>query len=378
MHTRLLMWSLRERRRRHVLNAFIIAAAVAVVIVFTMVVLQMKLFVERAEGGSGKFGRIYTFPKLLTELRTEGIPLRHKELVEKIDGVTEVQTVKQFWGRFKEGLSYHVSGEVDRGPLMNPDLYKTTPAEYEAWKNDRTAAIVAGALAKNLNLHVGQTLEIPTVHGPFQLKIAGIAPNCRLANRVGVHFDYADEFTGRSGVGGLRVFTTQESVDRVAREIDLRTKNTEMPTHAVIDSDYHRDLIRRVAVVPAVLGFLGIFLLFTTAVTIANGMAITIRERRAEIATLRVMGYRKSTLVRLFLSEALVIALVGAALAIGLIAVWSRNGLNLSKGFPEMGLGWFAATVGAATAVALAIVGVLPSVISALRAPPAEALRDTA
>src|SRR5262245_44700670 len=99
MHTRLLMWSLRERRRRHVLNAFIIAAAVAVVLVFTMVVLQMKLFVERAEAGSGKFGRIYTFPKLLTELRTEGIPLRHKELVEKIEGVTEVQTVKQFWGR---------------------------------------------------------------------------------------------------------------------------------------------------------------------------------------------------------------------------------------------------------------------------------------
>jgi putative ABC transport system permease protein len=122
--------------------------------------------------------------------------------------------------------------------------------------------------------------------------------------------------------------------------------------------DAYRDLLwgMRWLLVPAIL--------CTLALVIANAISISVRERRTEMAVLKVLGFRPSQILALVLSEALVVGVLSGFLSSGLTYVLINQlvgGVKMPIAFfpaflvPVDAL-WWGPAIGAATALAGSIV----------------------
>jgi putative ABC transport system permease protein len=98
-------------------------------------------------------------------------------------------------------------------------------------------------------------------------------------------------------------------------------------------------------------------ILVSMTLVISNAIAITVRERRTEMAVLKVLGFRPLQILVLVLGEALLVGALGGLLgALGPLAIvnWAMGGIPLQIGFfpafriPENAIAWGFA-IGAAT-----------------------------
>ena len=74
-------------------------------------------------------------------------------------------------------------------------------------------------------------------------------------------------------------------------------------------------------------------LVFTILLVTGNTMAMSIRERTREVAVLKTLGFRRETILGLFVGEAIAIALVGGIVG-SLIAILLLKGASQA---PQMG-----------------------------------------
>jgi putative ABC transport system permease protein len=243
-------------------------------------------------------------------------------------------------------------------------------------------AVVSDVTAKDLNLTVGQEAEVPTSAGPLHVKVVGLSHHALVGQRIAVHYDYLQEFLKNPGTCLFRVFTKPDDFEAVARAIRDQTANSATPMQGVDASTYSAMLAKRAGMVPAVLGFLGLFLILVTALTLANNCAISVRERRTETATLRVLGYHRGTIARLVVSEAMLVGLIGGLLAVAICAVAFRDGVQLTPGqaglLPPVTVAVPGVIAGFIVALVVPLLGALPAAWASLRTPLVQALRDTA
>jgi putative ABC transport system permease protein len=109
---------------------------------------------------------------------------------------------------------------------------------------------------------------------------------------------------------------------------------------------------------------MGIVVVFTIGLVAANTAAMSIRERRTEIAVLRSIGFPARTVLSMLLAESLIIALTGGLLGCG--AAYSLLRLITVQGV--IGAIQMPATVLLATPVIAALIGVLSAVVPAVSA----------
>ncbi len=82
----------------------------------------------------------------------------------------------------------------------------------------------------------------------------------------------------------------------------------------------------------AIFGFMAVLIGAIVLFTVGNTMSMAVMERTAEIGTLRAMGLRRAGIRRLFMSEALVLGVIGAAAGVvaALIVAWLVNHAGLT------------------------------------------------
>ncbi len=82
----------------------------------------------------------------------------------------------------------------------------------------------------------------------------------------------------------------------------------------------------------AIFGFMAVLIGAIVLFTVGNTMSMAVMERTAEIGTLRAMGLRRSGIRRLFMSEALVLGVIGAAAGVvaALLVAWGVNHAGLT------------------------------------------------
>ena len=377
MHARLLGWSLRHRRGRHFVNAIATAVTVAVVMMFVAVMLQLVQFTRVF--ANKELSRVLVAPKLVRPgSGTDGLPISLKATFERIEGVKVAQRKLVITGKHESGAMYLVAGEEDSGVELNKDIYPVDQSIIDAWKAEKIGAVVTEATAKDLRLTVGQTTELPTAFGNLQIKVVGIMKGALFTHLIGIHFEYMQQFSKNTDTCGYRLFAQPKDLDRVLTAVTEVTKNSPMPAQGISSTRFREGIARRASTIPTVLGFLGLFLLFTTALTLANNTAISIRERRVEVATMRVLGYKPRTIAWLLISEAVLVGFIGGLLAVGVMFVAFRGGVQLTPKdlLPPATMGTVAIAAGLAMSMLVPLLGALPSAIRAVRVPLVEGLRD--
>ena len=212
---------------------------------------------------------------------------------------------------------------------MFPDWGFDSPGVAQ-FKKIKNAALVADGTMKRFNLHVGQQIQLRGVVFPFnvQLVIVGTISKGPAPTMLVFRRDYFEEAAGNPGIAHMFWVRVDDpsSVPLVTAAIDKEFANSSAETQSDPESVMLGDAVGRFRIFMQLAQFLGIVVVIAIGLVAANTSAMSIRERRGEIAVMRAIGYPTRTIMALLFSESLLMSLLGAALGLG-------GGLLLLKGF---------------------------------------------
>ncbi len=264
-----------------------------------------------------------------------GVPLP-KAYAERIRQVPRVTNVA--WTQFMQGTyqdpknNVVVAATEPRSFFRMRGEYEVPPAQLEALANTRTGVIFLDTLAARYGWKVGDRV---TIRAPGSRKdgsadwafdIVGIMrnPGNRGSFGIGIiNYDYFDEARSqnRGTVGRViaRVDDPVRSVE-VAKAIDKLFENSDAPTRTKNENEGARTRLAVVGDVSlltrGVIGAVFFAILFLAG----NTMLQSVRERSAEIATLKVLGFSDRSVILMLIAEMLVVCLISAAAGLALAA----------------------------------------------------------
>jgi putative ABC transport system permease protein len=204
--------------------------------------------------------------------------------------------------------------------VMWPDWEISAPA-VEQFKELRTACLVGPATMKRFGWHVGQQIMLRGTIYNFNLALnivgtlGGKAPPSFLMFRR----DYLEEAAGSPGfVDNYWVRADQaSSVPGIIAALDAQFANSSAETLSESEASFIGGFIQTYRLFFQLAEALGLIVVVTIGLVAANTAAMSIRERRAEIAVMRSIGFPSRTILLMFVAESLAMALLGGALGCG-------------------------------------------------------------
>jgi putative ABC transport system permease protein len=118
-------------------------------------------------------------------------------------------------------------------------------------------------------------------------------------------------------------------VSTVAAAVDKMFSNAPEPTKTETEKAFQLGFISMLGNVKAFILGIALAVVFTTLLVSGNTMAMSIRERTREVAVLKTLGFRRTTILGLFVGEAVTISLIGGIVgslaAFGLLKMMSQS-----------------------------------------------------
>lgn len=305
--------------------------------------------------------------RLITRHRvslTFSMPIYYREKIRTVPGVVAVAPTQWYGGKYLDDKPEHMTMQFATDPQEFFKVYtdyKIPAEQLNSWQHDQAGAVVDSHLAEKFGWKVRDRLVITgmTFGGNLEFTIRGIftAP----INTLSIYFDrkYLEEalpmFKDQSGTFGI-LADSPEDVPKVATAIDDMFHNSPQQTKTESEKAFGLDFVAMMGNVKAfILGICGA-VVFATLLVSANTMAMSIRERTREVAVLKTLGYTRGTVLGLFVSEAVVVAVIG-----GLAGVLAGFGLMwMLSHVPQMAFFFSSMKVTPATmAVALCVAGMV-------------------
>jgi putative ABC transport system permease protein len=181
-------------------------------------------------------------------------------------------------------------------------------------------------------------------------------------------YDYLEERRqfGKGTVGWyvVRLADPDDAV-RVVEEIDATFANSPNETLTQTEQAFAASFVKQMGNIQFLVLTIGSVVFITLLLVTGNTMAIAVRERTAEIAVLKTLGYSDGGLLGLTIAESVLIAVQGAVLGLALAYVGVPA---LARALPMLsGLQLPPAWLGAGFVFALAL-GALAGLLPALGA----------
>jgi len=249
------------------------------------------------------------------------MPEAYRQKIEQVPGVVLAYPSNWFGGIYKEDKPEYSFARffVDTKSLFDVQFeMQISPEEKAAFQQERTAAIAGKALADKFHWKVGDVIDLKgnAYAVDPRLTLRGIYTGPQ-ETTLYFHREYVEEAIGRPGrVGQFRVkLDSPGSAARVMEEIDNLFRNSAYPTKTETEAAFAASFISMLGNVKALIGGIGLIVVFTITLIGANTMAMSARERVTEVAVMKALGFRPMMILTLMLSEAVLIALFGGVLA---------------------------------------------------------------
>ncbi len=260
------------------------------------------------------------------------MPSYYREKVRVIPGVVQVSPMNWFGGIYKDNKPENFFAQFGTDPqeiFKVHNEWKIAPDQLTAWQRDRAGTVASFTLAQKYGWKIGDRLVIKGNIFPvdLELTIRGVFDAAGAFNSILFDKDYVEEAVGwakgQAGTFAIRV-ASPDDVSRVAAAIDETFRNSPAPTRTESEKDFLLEFVAMMGNVKAFILSIALAVTFAILLVSANTMAMSVRERIREVAVLKTLGFTKSTILTLFVVEAMFLALiggfVGALAASGLIA----------------------------------------------------------
>jgi putative ABC transport system permease protein len=260
------------------------------------------------------------------------LPYSYQGRIAAISGVKDVATAVWFGGVYQDPKNFiaQIAVEPERYLKVYDELV-VPEDQRRAWIEDRTGCIVGRKTAERFDFQVGDRIPI---QGTFYRKsdgsslweftVRGIYSGARSGvdeTQLFFHYDFLDEARehsrGTTGWYVLRVDDPERAAD-VARAIDTAFANSADETKTSTEKAFMQGFANQLGNISAILESVMLAVFFTILLVAGNTMAQSVRERTAELAVLKTLGFSDSRVLGFVLTEALVLAGVSGALGLGL------------------------------------------------------------
>jgi len=314
------------------------------------------------------------------------LPLSYKDRILRISGIKSITHDNWFGGIYQDEKNFFAQFAID--VATQRDVFPELVVPEDQWQNfvkDRQGAIAGAQIAKRFGWKVGDRIPIKGTFAPgaWEFNLDGIYHGARREDdetQFWFQWDYFEErvperFKGLVGWYTLRV-QNPDDAGRIAKAIDQEFSNSPYETRTETEKAFAAGWVKQMGNIQFLILSIGSVVFFTLLLVTGNTMAIAVRERTAELAVLKAVGYSDRFVLLLVLGESLIMAVLGGG-----------AGLLLAKGFtvvvgdPTHGmLPYFYLSVGAMTAglglaIAVGAVSGLVPAIGAMRLRVVDALR---
>jgi putative ABC transport system permease protein len=266
---------------------------------------------------------------------------------------------------------------------MYPE-YVVDPAGWHAFVADRQGAVIGRKLAERFGWKVGDHIPLKAPGfmggGAWDFHVDAIYHGTRPNDdetQFWMQHDYLIEkgpafWKGIIGWYTVRVANPNQAAN-VAKAIDAEFANSASETRTQSEAAFAAAFLQQMGNIEFLIRAIGSLVFFTLLLVTGNTMAIAVRERTNEIATLKAIGFSARFVLGLVLTESTCIAVVG-----GVLGLWLARTLiqqDLTQGLILLYLPWAALAAGATLALLTGMVAGLIPALNAMRLNVASALR---
>lgn len=300
---------------------------------------------------------------------TFSLPGFYREKIRSIPGVVAVAPVSWFQGVYKDQKPENFFPRFGTDPDEFMKVYRDVKMpgdQLKAWQRDRQGAIISDSLAVKYGWKIGDRIVIVGDIYPvtLELYVRGIYHAEPDPKSLYFNTKYVEEavswFKGQAGTFSI-LADSPSSVSTISSTVDDMFRNSPQPTKTESEKAFGLEFVAMMGNVKMFILSICSAVLFATLLVSANTIAMSIRERTREVAVLKTLGFTRRGVLALFVSESVVLSLVGgfigACLAKGMVFAFDHS--------PQMTFFPLKMTAGI-WAVALLISGVVGLVAAAV------------
>ncbi|MES2771207.1 MAG: FtsX-like permease family protein [Pseudomonadota bacterium] len=312
---------------RHPLRSLLTVAGLTVaVLAFGLLSTVVEAWYSGAEGASNARLIVRNSISLVFPL-----PLSYRQKIRQIEGVKAITTANWFGGVYKEPKNFFPQFAVDVSNYL--DLYPefvVSEAERKAFVQDRKGALVGRKLAATYGFKVGDTVTLKgTIFpGQWDFVVRGIYSGRDAKTDLSqmlFHWDYLNEtmkvrVPRRANQVGVYVVEVADPAQaaQLSLDIDAAFKNSRAETLTETEKAFQLGFVSMTEAIVVAIRLVSYLVILIILAVMANTMAMAVRERSAEYATLKALGFGPRFISLLIFGESLSIAAVGGVLGMAL------------------------------------------------------------
>jgi putative ABC transport system permease protein len=266
------------------------------------------------------------------------MPLHYRDKIRAVPGVKSVAVANWFGGIYQDPKNFFPQFAIDPAPYfaMYPE-YRVPEEGLRAFLRDRKGAVVGRKLADTYGFRVGDTVPLQgTIYsGIWSFTVHAIYDGAEAktdTSQMFFHWDYLNETVKRRsprradqvGVFVVQIEDPARSAE-ISQAIDAQFRSSTAETLTETEKAFQLGFVAMTEAIVVAIRIVSYVVIAIILAVMANTMAMTARERLAEYATLKALGFGPGYVARLVFGESIAIAAVGAALGIALtfpVAEW--------------------------------------------------------
>ena len=262
---------------------------------------------------------------------TDNLPLAHVEKIRALEQIDQVTHVTWFSGVYQDPKNAFTKFPVE--PEAFFDISRElviAPEHLERFIATRTGAVASTALAQQYGWEIGDRIPIDSDLTPrkdgenlWTFDLVGTFDYRQGSGQPLFLFQYAyyNEAIawGQGQVGFLDVrVKSPEQIGAAISAIDNLFENSAYPTRSTPRDEYLRQFARQIGDIGTITSMILGAVFFTIVLMTANTLLQSFRERMAELATMKTLGFADSSLGALVLLESTALCVLGCLSGIGL------------------------------------------------------------
>lgn len=318
------------------------------------------------------------------------LPITYSERIRKVDGVKAVSHANWFGGVYVSEKNFFPQFAVDASTYfpLYPE-YRIAPEDMKAFMLDRKGCIVGRKLARQYGFRVGETVPLrgTIFPGTWEFVVRAIYDGADAktdTSQFFFHWDYLNEtlkktVPRRANTVGVYIVGIDQpgNAAQISTAVDQVFGNSLAETRTETEKAFQLGFVAMTESIVVAIQVVSFLVIFIIMAVMANTMAMTARERLAEYATMKALGFGPARLIALIFGESLAISLVGAAAGVAAtypVAQWFAA--KLGTLFPVFGVSRYTVIMQLCAAVLVGVVAALFPGVRAARLRIVDGLRN--
>lgn len=304
------------------------------------------------------------------------LPLSYLQKIRAVPGVMQVSHSNWFGGVYVSERNFFPQFAVDAQSYFRlyPE-FLVEPGEMQAFLRDRQGAVVGRRLAQRFGWRLGDTVSLRGTiwPGTWRFTIRGIYRGAEAGTDEGLfffHWRYLNEtaqrnYPRRANTVGVFILGIDDAsrAAAISSAVDALFRNSLAETRTETEKAFQLSFVSMTEAILLAIQAVSYVVIVIILAVMANTMAMTARERLAEYATLKALGFGPGFVRLLVYGESLAIALLGGALGMLLsFPAAEAFGAQLASLFPVFSIR--PETLGLQTLAAL-LVGLIAALVPA-------------